>query len=185
MTTTPITDETTQVELTLLKESRAPKLSKRSAGRTLLYRLWTNPQRSDVFWQIAANDGGQHSLELVPMAKVQATIATQAGTDPFRTRLLRSTFSGKSTNNAGFLVCAMAAEGLLIASDKAHHHVVHGNWTDWQQAVLSIDGQTATIAAALAVAALPADTSEPVQKGKRNGRQRTSADAEADHADPA
>ena len=185
MTQTNDIEQKPQVELVLLKAATAPKLSKRSAGSSLQYRLWTDEKRSDVFWQIAANDGGQHSLELVPMAKVQATIATQAGNDPFRTRLLRSTFSGRSTNNAGFLVCAMAAEGLLIASDKAHHHVVHGNWADWQQAVLSIDGQPAMIAAVLAVAALPADTSEPVQKGKRNGRQRTSADAEADHADPA
>lgn len=184
MTTTPMIDETTQVELILLKESRAQKLSKRSAGRTLLYRLWTNPQRSDVFWQIAANEGGQHSLELVPMAKVQAAIAVQAGNDPFRTRLLRGTFSGRSTNNAGFLVCAMTAEGLLLASDKAHHHVLHGDWTDWLQAVLRMDGQPATINAALALAALPADTSEPVQKGKRSSRQRISAVTEAEHADP-
>lgn len=185
MTQTNDIEQKSQVELVLLKEASAPKLSKRSAGSSLQYRLWTDEKRSDVFWQIAANDGGQHSLELVPMAKVQATIAAQAGNDPFRTLLLRSTFSGRSTNNAGFLVCAMAAEGLLVASDKAHHHVVHGNWADWQQAVLSIDGKPTAIAAVLAVAALPADTSEPVQKGKRNGRQRTSADAEADHADPA
>lgn len=174
-----------QVELVLLKEANAPKLSKRSAGRSLLYRLWTDDQRHDVFWQIAANEGGQHSLELVPMAKIQSTIASVAGNEPFRTRALRNAFSGKSTNNAGFLVCAMVAEGLLLASDKAHHYVAHSNWAEWQQAVLSIAGQPTQIAATLAMAALPADTSEPVQKGKRSGRQRTSAITEVEHADPA
>lgn len=185
MTQTNDIEQKPQVELVLLKDASAPKLSKRSAGSSLQYRLWTDEKRSDLFWQIAANDGGQHSLELVPMAKVQATIAAQAGSDPFRTRLLRSTFSGRSTNNAGFLVCAMTAEGLLLPSDKAHHHVVHGNWSDWQQAVLRIEGQPAMIASALAVAALPADTSEPVPKGKRSSRQRISAVSEAEHADPA
>lgn len=185
MTQTNDIEQKPQVELVLLKEASAPKLSKRSAGSSLQYRLWTDEKRSDVFWQIAANDGGQHSLELVPMAKIQATIAAQAGSDPFRTRLLRSTFSGRSTNNAGFLLCAMTAEGLLLASDKAHHHVVHGNWSDWLQAVLSIDGHPASINAALALAALPADTSEPMPKGKRNSRHRTSAVTEAEHADAA
>lgn len=185
MTQTTDTEQKPQVELVLLKEASAPKLSKRAAGSSLRYRLWTNANRSDVFWQIAANDGGQHSLELVPMAKVQAAITAQAGSEPFRTRLLRSTFSGKSTNNAGFLVCAMVAEGLLAASDKAHHHVANGNWADWQRTVLSIDGQPTALPAVLALAALPADTSEPVQKGKRSGRQRTSAISEAEHADPA
>ena len=50
---------------------------------------------------------------------------------------------------------------------------------------VSIDGQPATINAALALAALPADTSEPMQKGKRNNRHRTSAVPEAEHADAA
>lgn len=174
-----------QVELVLLKEASAPKLSKRSAGRSLQYRLWTNDNRSDIFWQISANEGGQHSLELVPMAKLQTTVSAQAGSDPFRTRLLRSVFSGKSTNNAGFLVCAMAAEGLLVASDKAHHHVTHGNWADWQQAMLSIVGEPTAIAVSLALAALPADSAEPVQKGKRGGRQRTAGITEIEHADSA
>lgn len=183
--TTPEGGQTPQIELTLLKEATAPKLSKRSTGRTLQYRLWTNAERSDVFWQIAANEGGQHSLELVPMTKVQAAVGAVAGSEPFRTRTLRGAFSGKSTNNAGFLLCAMHAEGLLAASDKAHHYLAQGQWQDWLQAALSLEGQLASIAAPLAATVLPADTAEPVTKGRRGTKRKALTDEEEEHADAA
>ena len=74
------------VRLILLKSADAPKLSKRSAGQSIRYCLWTNDQRSDVWWQIAGNIGGQHSMELVATDKIQATLDTQAGSEPFRTK---------------------------------------------------------------------------------------------------
>lgn len=46
------------VRLILLKSADAPKLSKRSAGQSIRYCLWTNDQRNDVWWQIAGNVGG-------------------------------------------------------------------------------------------------------------------------------
>jgi hypothetical protein len=179
MTSTPTTETTPQVELTLLKEAPAPKLSKRAAGKTLLYRLWTNEQRNDVFWQIAANEGGQHSLELVATSKVRATLESQAGNEPFRTKQLRTSFRGRSQNNPGFLVCLLYAEGLVQAAEKAHHHALTDtDWHAWRDAYLALPGQTALIALPLAMTALPADTSEPVSRVRRGAKRRVEANAE-------
>lgn len=171
------------VTLTLLKSADAPKLGKRSAGQSIHYCLWTNDQRSDVWWQIAGNVGGQHSLELVATDKIQATLDTQAGGEPFRTKQLRSSFRGKSQNNSGFLLCALYAEGLVRADEKAHHHVrSESNWTMWRDVCLASAGEPKEIAMPLALTALPADTAEPVTKERRSGKRRTEASPEDGHA---
>ena len=186
MTTSTEAEQPTLITLTILKTASAPKHSKRSAGKNIHYNLWTDDQRRDVLWQISGNDGGgQHSLELVPMAKVQSTVAALTGHEPFRTRLLRSVFSGRSTNNAGFLVCAMYAEGLLAAASTAHHHVVQSDWRAWQQACLDLPGEQREVSLALATEALPVDTSEQPSKGQRVGKRKQQAPVESEHADAA
>lgn len=171
------------VRLILLKSADAPKLSKRSAGQSIRYCLWTNDQRSDVWWQIAGNVGGQHSLELVATDKIQATIDTQAGSEPFRTKQLRPSFRGRSQNNAGFLLCALYAEGLVRADEKAHHHVrSDANWNTWRDGCLASAGEPQEIGMSLALTALPADTAEPVTKERRSGKRRTQTSAENEHA---
>jgi hypothetical protein len=175
------TDPAATVTLTVLKAANAPKLSKRSAGKHVHYRLWTDDQRSDVWWQIAANDGGgQHSLELVPTRKVLATLDALAGRDPFRTKNLRGAFQGRSANNPGFLVCALYAEGLVQASDKANHHVLSDiDWNTWRDTCLALPGQPVEVAATLALSVLPADTSAPVPKGRRFGKHKAQPEDEA------
>lgn len=169
--------------LTRLKSAEAPKLSKRSAGQSIRYCLWTNDQRSDVWWQIAGNVGGQHSLELVATDKIQSTLDTQVGSAPFRTKQLRSSFRGKSQNNPGFLLCALYAEGLVRADEKAHHHVrSDANWNAWRDLCLASAGEPQEIAMPLALTALPADTAEPVTKERRSSKRRADAHTENDHA---
>lgn len=187
MTSNQQPDQPLLVTLPVLKAANAPKLGKRSAGKHVHYRLWTDDQRRDVYWQIAANDGGgQHSLELVAMTKVLDTLATQAGKEPFRTRILRSVFRGRSTNNAGFLVCALYAEGLIAASEKANHHIVtDADWNAWRQNCLKEPGQPVELAMDLAKVALPADTSEPAPKGRRGSKRMSPGDEEGKHADAA
>lgn len=178
MTTHTETAQPALVTLTVLKAANAPKLGKRSAGMNIHYRLWTDEQRQEIYWQIAANDGGgQHSLELVPTAKLESTLSPLAGKEPIRTRTLRSTFAGRSTNNAGFIVCALYAEGFLSPSDKAHHHAVSEiDWNAWRQSCLSLPGQSVELPLALATAALPADTADPVPKGRRSGKRKLHAE---------
>jgi len=185
MTSNHQSDQPILVTLPVLKAANAPKLGKRSAGRNVHYRLWTDDQRHDVYWQIAANDGGgQHSLELVAMTKVLDTLTTQAGKEPFRTRILRGVFRGRSTNNAGFLVCALYAEGLIAASEKANHHVItNADWEAWRQNCLKQPGQPVELAMDLARAALPADTAEPASKGRRGSKRKAQAGKEDEHAD--
>jgi len=186
MTSNHQSDQPILVTLPVLKAANAPKLGKRSAGRNVHYRLWTDDQRHDVYWQIAANDGGgQHSLELVAMTKVLDTLTTQAGKEPFRTRILRGVFRGRSTNNAGFLVCALYAEGLIAASEKANHHVItNADWEAWRQNCLKQPGQPVELAMDLARAALPAGHGRaPLPKGRRGSKRKAQAGKEDEHAD--
>jgi len=184
MTAQNETDQPALVTLTVLKAANAPKLGKRSAGKNIHYRLWTDDQRHEIYWQIAANDGGgQHSLELVPTAKLESTLRPLAGKEPIRTRALRNTFTGRSANNAGFLVCALYAEGFLGTSGKAHHHAVtESDWHAWRQACLSLPGQPVELPLVLAAAALPADTADPVPKGRRSGERKVQAEEEAEES---
>lgn len=118
MTQTTDTEQKPQVELVLLKDASAPKLSKRAAGSSLRYRLWTDANRSDVFWQIAANDGGQHSLELVPMAKVQAAITAQAGSEPFELVCYAARSPGSRRTTPGFWCARWSPKGCWLPATR-------------------------------------------------------------------
>lgn len=176
-----------QVTLLLLKAARAAKLSKRADGQSIDYRLWTNEQRSDVFVQIAGNPGGgQHSLELVAFAKIADVVDSVPDGEPFKAKAFKTAFRGRSSNNFGFLVCILYAEGLLQAyPEKAFCHKVGGDWPAWKQACLKLPGEPAEIARPLAEAALealPADTPEPTPKGRR-GKRKAQAEEVTEHVD--
>jgi len=176
--TTQAVEPPAQTLLPCLKTASAPKLSKRAEGRHIHYRLWSDPQHTQLFVQICGNDGGgQHSLELVPFAKVQAAMASVQDGHPFKACALRSAFAGRSANNSGFLACALRAEGLLAAADgKAFAHVVCGDWAAWQQTCLSLPGEAQEIALTLAAVVLPADTAGN-DSGKSKAKDRAKAGA--------
>jgi hypothetical protein len=179
-----------QTTLPCLKTASASKLSKRAEGSHIHYRLWCDPQHAQLFVQIYGNDGGgQHSLELVPFAKVQAAMASVQDGQAFKARILRSAFKGRSANNSGFLACALRAEGLFSAADdKAFAHVVCGDWKAWLHACLSLPGEQKEIAVTLVAAALPADTGEATSssggKAKAKGRTRDTAQEDGNAPTP-
>ena len=62
-------------------------------------------------------------------------------------RLFRSAFSSRSTNNAGFLAAVLRAEGLLTAvSSASNQHRVNGDWTLWRSMMNELSGEPYTYA---------------------------------------
>jgi hypothetical protein len=60
---------------------------------------------------------------------------------PFPSKALRDAFEGRSSNNAGFMVAVLRAEGLLgPAPDAETQHVITGDWAAWKKAMLAVTG---------------------------------------------
>jgi hypothetical protein len=125
-----------------LKLATARKTGQRACG-AITYRVLSDDQRESLFITITANDGGGYfSKEIVPLAKVERCLAGFAGGQPLPSKALRGAFVGKSTNNAGFLVALLRAEGLLEqAAEAPHQYRVAGDWSDWKDSMLCADGE--------------------------------------------
>jgi hypothetical protein len=55
--------------------------------------------------------------------------------------VLKAAFTGKSSNNAGFLAAILHAEELLArAADSETKHVCTGHWAKWKGSALALDG---------------------------------------------
>lgn len=176
-----------------LVEDRAPTLSGRSAIR---YAVFTDPARTQVYLAVVANEGGGNwNREAVRLADVEAALAGLPAGEPFGSKLLRSAFAGRSSNNAPFLAAALVHAGLLAPAEGVKNQLVKaGDWSDWAAAMLAREGEAVMFppGAVQAPVAEPAPappgdkpaSDKPAGKGRR-GKTAPSAPSEevidADH----
>jgi hypothetical protein len=150
----------------LLKTDKALKLGKHAEG-VIHYQILSDTERKKLMFKIIGNEGGgYHSKEILAFGDVEACLARHPQDQPFRSKLLQAVFTGRSSNNAGFLAAILRAEGLLaFAPDTEGRHVVANDWTAWKASTLAEPGQP--------VDAEPADKEE-----KAEGNEATAPCAE-------
>lgn len=121
------------------KNATAPKLGKHADG-TISYKVACDFERTALFLAITDNSsGGYFSREYVPVARIEELLANLDRSD-FPSKALKPAFTGRSSNNAGFLAAILHAEGLLSrAADSETKHVRTGAWTKWKASVLALE----------------------------------------------
>jgi hypothetical protein len=126
----------------LLKSAKTMKLGKHAEGG-IHYQILTDSQRQAPSFKIVGNEGGgYYSKEIVAFGSVEACLAAHPQDQPFPSKLLQTAFTGRSSNNAGFLAAILRAEGLLaLAPDTEGRHVMSGDWAAWKASVLAEPGQ--------------------------------------------
>ena len=195
----PMTSTTTRL---LINDGVAPKTGAHSSG-AVLYRLFTDAARSDVFIAITGNEGGSgyFSREAVPFSKVMECVASRPDAQqPLASKVLMTVFQGRSTNNGGFLAAILRHLGLLApAAEAPHQHVPAGDWEAWRRQQLNAPAEPFLEPASLTPPAsgedislaAPADAL-PMHKGQKGSAKgvkpiaaATSTDAGDHDADPA
>jgi len=154
----------------LLKTARAPKLGKQAEGE-IGYQIVTGSDRQEPMIQIVSNDsGGYFSKEAVCFSRVAACVHQHQKDQPFPSKLLQTAFTGRSSNNAGFLAAILRAEGLLtVAPDAEGRHVISGDWAAWKASTLAGPGQEVDVE--------PADT-----EAKADASEQAAPSPEAEKA---
>lgn len=122
----------------LLKSATASKLGKYAEGG-IDYQVTADVERTALSIAITGNSGGGYfSRERVPFAKIEACVSKCEAGKPFASKALADAFEGRSSNNAGFIVAALRAEGLLGPAPEAEtQHVLTGDWAAWKKAMLA------------------------------------------------
>lgn len=122
-----------------LKNATARKLGKH-AGGTISYKVACDSGRTALFLAITDNSsGGYFSREYVPVARIEELLANLDRSD-FPSKALKPAFTGRSSNNAGFLAAILHAEGLLSrAAESDTNHVCTGTWHKWKASVLALE----------------------------------------------
>jgi len=158
----------------LLKTAKAPKLGKNAEGG-IHYQIVTDSQRQDPMFKIVGNEGGgYYSKEVVAFRDVEACLAEQSKGQPFPSKLLQAAFTGRSSNNAGFLAAILRAEDLLaLAPDTEGRHIPAGDWAAWKGSVLAEPGQPIeTEASGTQEKAESQDDAAPSDEGKKGASRR-------------
>lgn len=123
-----------------LKCAFAPKLGKHADG-IISYKVACNIRRTALFLAITDNSsGGYFSREYVSAARIEELLVNldQSG---FPSKVLKAAFTGRSSNNAGFLAAILQAEGLLSrAVDSETKHLCTKDWTKWKASALALGG---------------------------------------------
>lgn len=153
----------------LLKSGTAVKLGKQAAGG-ISYQILTDRERTEPMIKIVKNDGGGYcSKEVLPFRNVEACIKKCEEGQAFPSKLFLAAFTGKSTNNGGFLAAILRAEGLLApAPDAEGRHTIAGDWPAWKTSLLAETGQPIVAEAAPTEEATPnEDATEPDQANEK------------------
>jgi hypothetical protein len=139
-TATNVASEASGLQYITLKGAVAPKLGKHADG-TISYKVACDMGRTALFLAITDNSsGGYFSREYVPVVRIEELLAKldQSG---FPSKGLKAAFTGKSSNNAGFLAAILHAEGLLArATDSENKHVFTEEWHKWKTSSLALEG---------------------------------------------
>jgi hypothetical protein len=178
------------MQLIEIKRDTAPKTGLRAEGG-IDYAVIRDADNDVLYFTLVANTGGgYHSKELVPLSRIEACLKSFESGKVVPAKALRDAFTGRSSNNAGFLAACLRHEGLLSAfPDAAHQHQLGEDLTQWQLTMLALEGKPYVPAGATEGVAAPeavADNDKP--KKPRKGKAEKAVDvapAEASHADPA
>jgi hypothetical protein len=119
---TPVT--TSATTFLLIREGFAPKMGQRSTGQ-IGYQVLMNEDRTEVFLRIAKNQGaGYASDESVAVSSLVRCISSREVDEPLRSGIFKPAFSGRSSNNSGFIAAIKLAE-LQIRRDVDLPHILH------------------------------------------------------------
>lgn len=139
-----------QESFVLLKSASARKLGKHAHGE-IHYQISCDIERKNLSLAITGNDGGGYfSKEVLSFHKVEACLASREVGARFPSKALKEVFTGRSSNNAGFLAAILRSEALISpAPDMESQHVACGDQTAWKSALLSHTRQTIDVNAGL------------------------------------
>lgn len=138
------TSETPEIALTpfwLLNAGTANKLGQRSIGM-LNYHVLADNDRRDLLIAVTRNEGGGYfSRERIRFQTVVTCLEKYKAGVPFVSKVLKDVFVSKSANNSGFICAVLHALSLLGAAPEAKtQHVVTGDWSAWEKAMLAETG---------------------------------------------
>lgn len=116
----------------VLKTNTIPKVSIYSIG-TITYQLLQHNEDGSLHIMVIDNsESGQFSKEKVSFDSIEQIIKPVRGGE-FPAKVLKSAFVSKSTNNSGFLMAILIAEGLMMrVGDKSFAYQVINDWTAWR-----------------------------------------------------
>lgn len=139
------TSATTEIALApfwLLNAGTAKKLGQRSTG-ILNYHVVTDNDCLDLLIAVTRKEGGgSFSRERVPFRIIETCLENYNTGVPFVSKVLKDVFISKSANNAGFMAAVLQTLGLLAAAPEAKtQHVVTGDWSAWEKAMLAATRQ--------------------------------------------
>lgn len=134
-------------ELLIVRDALVPKLSARSAGSKIGYKLGCTLDKSEVYLSLTVNQGGGYfSHEWVPLSRIIDKLKSLVGDGPFPAITLKSVMVGKSVNNASFLAAALVAEGVLKPeADKAFKLQIACDPVAWRDGLFDLPGEVESL----------------------------------------
>jgi hypothetical protein len=155
--------ESISVPYWLLKEGRCKKLGKHAEGG-IKYQILASDDRASLYIRITENEGGGYfSKEIVPFVQIVQCLQKCDAATPFPSKALREAFTGRSSNNAGFLAAILRKEVVLdAAKDAESQHVVAVDLDAWIGAALTPHGTKIEIAPSSTITS--ASSSAPAKK---------------------
>ena len=116
-----------------LKSGTAHKTRQHSTAGCLHYRVLADSSQQLYITITGNDDGGYYSKEIVSFEKIELP------KEPFTSKIFKTAFVGKSTNNAGFLAAILKAEGLIApVEDAVHKYRALPNLSDWKKRMLAL-----------------------------------------------
>ena len=137
----------------LIRAARAPKMGLRSTGG-IHYQILTDDSHQEVYLRIASNEGGGYvSDEAVSVHALVRCITDLENGEVLRSGVFKPAFSGRSSNNSGFIAAVMLAEGLLSRdAERPHLLIDNARWSEWCATQLAVGGELPTVRIGKAVA---------------------------------
>ena len=147
MSKTKNTAEPTLLDLLIVKQGKAPKLSVGADGE-ITYQVALGPDKKLIY--VALQDSGSQgyfSREWISAdAIVEILEPLQQRAEPFVSKVFRPAFVGKSSNNAPFLAAVLLEEKLLERDEKHETKLrVMGDAAAWRKSIQSLKGKLAQV----------------------------------------
>jgi hypothetical protein len=149
------------------------------------YDLLCDVQRTSVFIRLSGNEGGGYfSREKIDFDKALECVANINSGRPLPSKVFASAFTGKSSNNAGFLAAVLREEQLLDAAPGTDfQHVASGDWSAWKAELLNLEGTPLVEPSRADATNTSSDTSgDPVSADKANKEHTKEARSRKKHA---
>lgn len=143
MSKTKTIAEPTLLDLLIVKQGKAPKLSIGADGE-ITYQVALSPDKKLTY--LALQDSGSQgyfSREWISAdAIIEILEPLQQRAEPFVSKVFRPAFVGKSSNNAPFLAAVLLEEKLLGRDEKHETKLrVIGDATAWRKSMQSLKGK--------------------------------------------